>query len=67
MIPDIRRGVLCVEKAADCLEEFEQEALAAQHEEEKNKEVSLLIPQRVLVYNSYYLVYISYYLVYIYK
>ena len=40
MIPDIRRDVLCVEKAADCLEEFEQEALAAQHEEEKNKEVS---------------------------
>ena len=40
MIPDIRRGVLCVEKAADCLEEFEQEALTAQQqEEEKNKEV----------------------------
>ena len=40
MIPDIRRGVLCVEKAADCLEDFEQEALAAQQqEEEKNKEV----------------------------
>jgi len=29
-----------VEKAADCLEDFEQEALAAQQEEEKNKEVS---------------------------
>ena len=43
MIPDIRRGVLCVEKAADCLEEFEQEALVAQQqqEEEKNKEVSI--------------------------
>ena len=31
--------MLCVEKAADCLEEFEQEALTAQQEEEKNKEV----------------------------
>ena len=31
-----------MEKAADCLEEFEQEALTAQQEEEKNKEVSTL-------------------------
>ena len=40
MIPDIRRGVLCVEKAADCLEEFEQEAMAAQCEGDKTKEES---------------------------
>ena len=40
MIPDIRKGVLCVEKAADCVEEFEQEAMAAQREEDKTKEVS---------------------------
>ena len=45
MIPDIWKGVFCVEKAADCLEEFEQEALAAQQAEEKNKEVSdTLVP-----------------------
>ena len=42
MIPDIRKGVLCVEKAADCLDEFEKEAAltAKQEEKEKNKEVS---------------------------
>ena len=41
MIPDIRRGVLCVEKAAECLEEFEKEAvLTAKQQEDKNKEVS---------------------------
>jgi len=38
MIPDIRRGVLCVEKAAECLEEFEKEAMLTA-KEEKNKEV----------------------------
>ena len=59
MIPDIRKGVLCVEKAADCLEEFEQEALAAQQEEEKNKEVSyswvfsLVIPHKSCVISKY--------------
>ena len=37
MIPDIRRGVLCVKMAADCLEEFEKEALAAQQERKRIK------------------------------
>ena len=54
MIPDIRRGVLCVEKAADCLEEFEQEALTAQQEEEKNKEVGTFYN---LMIDNWYLVF----------
>ena len=42
MIPGIWKGVLCVEKAADCLEEFEKEAALSAKQEEKNKEVSFM-------------------------
>ena len=53
MIPDIRKGVLSVEKAAECLEEYEKEATLTAKEKSKGVSEFVLAFIHVLFLESF--------------